>query len=210
MITSTDLQKLTNDFVSSGGKIEKHDIIIRDFASTKTGFMITSTVKEKPKVELKARKKRDHSFKQRNKALTVMEKHENLSVKEIVELSGVSENTVRDAVKHSGYKVRMLARAKPPVGKNHIIEVANENLTATEIADKTGCSKTLVYSVCKTAGIKIKSERNQMTELARAILSIKTSAYTAKQIAEKFECSEPYVRTVCKKHNRKIKKSKNW
>lgn len=210
MITSEELHRLTNDFVRSGGKIEKHDIIVRDFASTKTGFMLTIAVKEKPKVELKARKKRGHSFKQRNKALAVMEKHENLAVKEIVELSGVSENTVREAVKYSGYKVRMLASARHPVGKNHIIEVANENLTATEIAEKTGCSKARVYRVCKTAGIKIKSERNQMTELERAILSIKTWAYTAKEIADRMGCSEPYVRVVCKKHNRKIKKAQNW
>ena len=98
MITSDELQQLTNDFVSSGGQIEKHDIIVRDFASTKTGFMLTSSVKEKPastKEKLKARKKRGHSFKQRNKALAVMAKHANLSVKEIVAKAGVSESTVR-------------------------------------------------------------------------------------------------------------------
>ena len=48
MITSDELQQLTSDFIRSGGKIDQHDIIIRDFASTKTGFMLTSSVKEKP------------------------------------------------------------------------------------------------------------------------------------------------------------------
>ena len=213
MISSSELSALTANFLQSGGQIEKHDIIVRDFASTKTGFMLTSSVKEKPastKEKLKARKKRGHSFKQRNKALAVMAKHANLSVKEIVAKAGVSENTVRDAVKYSKYKVRMLASARSPVGKNKILEIANENLTATEIAEKTGCSKPRVYRVCKAAGIKIKSERNQMTDLERAIISIKTWAYTAKQIAERVGCSEPYVRTVCEKHNRKLKKAKSW
>lgn len=213
MITSEELQQLTSDFVKSGGKIEEHDIIVRDFASTKTGFMITSSVKEKPvstKEKLKARKKRGHSFKQRNKALAVMEKHSNLSVREVVELAGVSENTVREAIKYSGYNVRMLASARPPINKTNVIANANAGLTASQIAEKSGCTRAYVYRVCKAAGIAIKSEREEITELERAILSIKTWAYTAKQIAERVGCSEPYVRTVCKKHNRKIKKQEKW
>lgn len=213
MITSEELQQLTNDFVSSGGTIEKHDIIIRDFASTKTGFMLTSSVKEKPlstKEKLKARKKRGHSFKQRNKALAVIAKHADLSVKEIVELSGVSESTVREAIKNSGYNVRKLASARPPINKTSIIENANEGLTASQIAEKSGCTRAYVYRVCKAAGIAIKSERDELTELERAILSIRTWAYTAKQVAEKVGCSEPYARTVCKKHNRKIKAAAKW
>lgn len=209
MISSSELSALTASFLQSGGQIEKHDIIVRDFASTKTGFMLTSSVKEKPvstKEKLKARKKRGHSFKQRNKALAVMAQHANLSVKEIVERAGVSENTVREAIKYSGYNVRMLASARPPVNKNNVIANANAGLTATQIAEKSGCTRAYVYRVCRAAGIAIKSERGgDYTELERAILSIKTRAYTAKQIAAQVGCTQPHVRVVCKKYNRKLK-----
>lgn len=209
MITSSELSEMTASFLQSGGQIEKHDIIVRDYAAPKGGFMMTSA-NDAPKNNLKTRKKRSHSYAQRNKAIEVMRANKNLSTDEIAEMAGVSQTTAREAIKHIKYNVRMLASARPPVNKTNVIANANTGLTASQIAEKSGCTREYVYRVCKAAGIAIKSERDELTDLERSILSIKTSAYTAKQIAERVGCSEPYVRTVCKKHNRKIKKQEKW
>ena len=199
MITSEELQQLTSDFVSSGGQIEKHDIIVRDYAAPKGGFMMT-IANDAPK-----RKKRSHSYAQRNKAIEVMRANKNLSTDEIAELAGVSQTTAREAIKHIKYDVRRVSTARPPATRELILQHASEDKTAAELADELGTSSSYVFRTCSLNGIKLKPAAGDPTELESRILAIKTWAYTAKQIAERVGCTQPHVRVVCKKYNRKLK-----
>lgn len=106
MLDSHQLAELTASFLQQGGQIEKHEIIVRDYANPNGGFMMASA-NDAPKrtitENLKARKKRKHSYKQRNKAIEVMRANKNLSTDEIAEMAGVSKTTARDAIKHINY-----------------------------------------------------------------------------------------------------------
>ena len=204
MISSSELSALTASFLQSGGQIEKHDIIIRDYAAPKGGFMMTSA-NDAPKNNLKARKKRSHSYAQRNKAIEVMRENKNLSTDEIAELAGVSQTTAREAIKYIKYKVRRLSSARPPATRELILQHAGEDKTASELADELGTTASYVFRTCMLNGIKLKRAADEPTELESRILAIKTLAYTAKEIAEQVGCTQPHVRVVCKKYNRKLK-----
>lgn len=199
MITSEELQQLTSDFVRSGGQIEKHDIIVRDYAAPKGGFMMTSA-NDAPK-----RKKRSHSYAQRNKAIKVMRANKNLSTDEIADMAGVSQTTAREAIKHIKYRVRRLSTARLPETRELILQHASEDKTASELADELGTTASYVFRTCMLNGIKLKRAADAPTELESRILAIKTWAYTAKEIAEQVGCTQPHVRVVCKKYNRNLK-----
>lgn len=208
MITSTDLQKLTNDFVRSGGKIEKHEIIIRDYANPNGGFMMTSA-NDAPKrtitENLKARKKRKHSYKQRNKAIEVMRAHTSLSIDEIADMAGVSQTTAREAIKHINYQPKRLSTARPPVMRELILAHADNTKTASELAEQLGTTPSYVFRTCSLNGIELKRQADELTDLEKSILAIKTWAYTAKEIGAMAGCTEQHARAVCKKHGYKVK-----
>ena len=199
MISSSEVYALTAIFLQSGGQIEKHDIIVRDYAAPKGGFMMTSA-NDAPK-----RKKRSHSYAQRNKAIEVMRDNKNLSADEIAELAGVSQTTAREAIKHIKYDVRRVSTARPPETRELILQHASEDKTAAELADELGTTASYVFRTCMLNGIKLKRAADAPTELESRILAIKTWAYTAKEIAEQVGCTQPHVRVVCKKYNRKLK-----
>ena len=204
MLDSHQLAELTANFLQSGGQIEKHDIIIRDYAAPKGGFMMTSA-NDAPKNNLKTRKKRSHSFKQRNKAIEVMRTNKNLSTDEIAELAGVSKTTARDAIKHINYQPKRLSTARPPVMRELILANADNTKTASELAEQLGTTPSYVFRTCSLNGIGLKRQADELTDLEKSILAIKTWAYTAKEIAEQVGCTQPHVRVVCKKYNRKLK-----
>ena len=199
MISSSELSALTTNFLQSGGQIEKHDIIVRDYAAPKGGFMMTSA-NYAPK-----RKTRSHSYAQRNKAIEVMRANKNLSTDEIAELAGVSQTTAREAIKHITYNVRRVSTARPPETRELILQHASEDKTASDLADELGTTASYVFRTCMLNGIKLKRAADEPTELESRILAIKTWAYTAKEIAEQVGCTQPHVRVVCKKYNRKLK-----
>ena len=204
MISSSELSDLTASFLQSGGKIDQHDIIVRDYAAPKGGFMMTSA-NDAPKNNLKTRKKRSHSYAQRNKAIEVMRANKNLSTDEIAELAGVSQTTARDAIKHINYQPKRLSTARPPVMRELILAHADNTKTASELAEQLGTTPSYVFRTCSLNGIELKRQADELTELEKSILAIKTWAYTAKEIAERVGCTQPYVRVVCKKYNRKLK-----
>ena len=204
MISSSELSVLTASFLQSGGQIEKHDIIIRDYAAPKGGFMMTSA-NDAPKNNLKTRKKRGHSYKQRNKAIEVMRAHADLSTDEIAELAGVSQTTAREAIKHIKYDVRRVSSARPPETRELILQHASDDKTASELADELGTTASYVFRTCMLNGIKLKRAADAPTKLESRILAIKTWAYTAKEIGAMVGCTQHHVRVVCKKYNRKLK-----
>lgn len=204
MLDSHRLAELTASFLQQGGQIEKHDIIVRDYAAPKGGFMMTSA-NDAPKNNLKTRKKRSHSFKQRNKAIEVMRANRNLSIDEVAEKAGVSKTTARDAIKHIKYDVRRLSTARPPVMRELILAHADNTKTASELAEQLGTTPSYVFRTCSLNGIELKRQADAQTELESRILAIKTWAYTAKEIGAMVGCTEQHARAVCKKYNRKLK-----
>lgn len=199
MISSSELSALTANFLQRGGQIEKYDIIVRDYAAPKGGFMMTSA-NDAPK-----RKKRSQSYAQRNKAIEVMRANKNLSTDEIAELAGVSQTTAREAIKYIKYKVRRVSTARPPATRELILQYASEDKTAAELAEELGTSSSYVFRTCSLNGLKLKPAADEPTELESRILAIATWAYTAKQLAVQVGCTQAHVRAVCKKYNRKLK-----
>lgn len=205
MITSEELQRLTNDFFRSGGQIEKHEIIVRELPQ-KSLWEVNSIDNDAHNFAIKeCRKKRKHSYKQRNKAIEVMRAHTNLSIDEIAEKAGVSKTTARDAIKHINYQPKRLSTARPPVMRELILAHADNTKTASELAEQLGTTPSYVFRTCSLNGIELKRQADELTELEKSILAIKTWAYTAKEIAEQVGCTQPHVRVVCKKYNRKLK-----
>lgn len=208
MLDSHQLAELTASFLQQGGKIEKHEIIIRDYANPNGGFMMTSA-NDAPKrtitENLKARKKRNHSYKQRNKAIEVMRAHANLSIDEVAEMAGVSKTTARDAIKHINYQPKRLSTARPPVMRELILAHADNTKTASELAEQLGTTPSYVFRTCSLNGIELKRQADELTELEKSILAIKTWAYTAKEIGDMAGCTEQHARAVCKKHGYKVK-----
>ena len=205
MITSSELSELTASFLQKGGQIEKHDIIVRELPQ-KSLWEVNSIDNDAHNFAIKeCRKKRNHSYKQRNKAIEVMRTNKNLSTDEIAELAGVSQTTAREAIKHIKYDVRRVSSARPPETRELILQHASDNKTASELADELGTTASYVFRTCMLNGIKLKRAADAPTELESRILAIKTWAYTAKEIAEQVGCTQPHVRVVCKKYNRKLK-----
>ena len=205
MLDSNQLAELTANFLKKGGQIERSEIIIRDWQHPeRSGFMLPSA-NDAPKRDLSQRKKRTHKYTQRNKALAVMAKHENLSVDQIAEMAGVSQTTARAAVDYAKYAVLRLSSARPPELKELILQYANNTTTAEEVAEHTGASVSYVFRTCAQNGVRLKKHCDELTDIEKAILSIKTWAYTAKEISAKVGCTEQHVRVVCKKYGYKIK-----
>lgn len=205
MLDSNQLAELTANFLKQGGQIEKQDIIVRDIPQ-KSLWEVNSLDNDAHNFALKScRKKRTHKYTQRNKALAVMAKHENLSVDQIAEMAGVSQTTARAAVDYAGYTVKRLSSARPPELKELILQYANNTTTAEEVAEHTGASVSYVFRTCAQNGVRLKKHCDELTDIEKAILSIKTWAYTAKEISAKVGCTEQHVRVVCKKYGYKIK-----
>lgn len=205
MLDSHQLAELTASFLQQGGQIEKHEIIVRELPQ-KSLWEVNSIDNDAHNFAIKeCRKKRKHSYKQRNKAIEVMRAHANLSIDEVAEKAGVSKTTARDAIKHINYQPKRLSTARPPVMRELILQHASDDKTASELADELGTTASYVFRTCMLNGIKLKRAADAPTELESRILAIKTWAYTAKEIAEQVGCTQPHVRVVCKKYNRKLK-----
>lgn len=204
MISSSELSALTASFLQSGGQIEKHDIIVRDYAAPKGGFMMTSA-NDAPKTHAPKRKKRSHSYAQRNKAIEVMRENKNLSTDEIAELAGVSKTTAREAIQFIKYKPKRLATARPPAMRELILAHADNTKTASELAEQLGTTSSYVFRTCSTSGIELKRHCDELTELEKSILDLKTWTHTAQEIGDMLGCTAQYARSVCKKYNRTIK-----
>src|SRR5690606_7837323 len=115
--------------------------------------------------KLKTRKKRSHSYAQRNKAIEVMRANKNLSTDEIAEMAGVSQTTAREAIKHIKYNVRRVSTARPPATRELILQHASEDKTAAELAEELGTTASYVFRTCILNGIKLKRAADAPTEL---------------------------------------------
>lgn len=205
MLDSHQLAELTASFLQKGGQIEKHEIIVRELPQ-KSLWEVNSIDNDAHNFAIKeCRKKRNHSYKQRNKAIEVMRAHANLSIDEIAEKAGVSKTTARDAIKHINYQPKRLSTARPPVMRELILTHADNTKTASELADQLGTTPSYVFRTCSLNGIELKRQADELTELEKSILAIKTWAYTAKEIGAMAGCTEQHARAVCKKHGYKVK-----